>query len=195
MTDLDLANYYQLGYVWKTHGLKGEAVFVLDVNEPTIYEGLKSVFVELNGKLVPYFIEEINIQNNKAIVRLEDVKTLEGAETLVGNALYLPLSGLPKLAENQFYYHDIVGYQVVDGKLGALGEVANVYEMAHQDLLALHYVAPEKMQPVEVLIPITDEIVTGASHTTREVYVNLPEGLLEVYANNSGEETDETDDD
>lgn len=187
---MDIESCYQLGYVLKTHGVQGEVTFVLDVDEPEIYKGLESVFIEINGKLVPFFIDNIQIQKNKAIVKLEDINSLQKAQNLVGNELFLPLENLPELEEDQFYYHEIVEYLVVDEKLGNLGKITNVYEMPHQDLIAMQY------QEKEVLIPITDEIVTGIDHQKKELYVTLPDGLLEIYltdtASDEVEEEEET---
>jgi 16S rRNA processing protein RimM len=183
---MDIESCYQLGYVLKTHGVQGEVTFVLDVDEPEIYSGLESVFIEINGKLVPFFIDNIQVLKEKAIVRLEDVNSLQKAQNLVGNGLYLPLENLPELEADQFYYHEIVDYQVIDEKLGSLGKITNVYEMPHQDLIAMQY------QGKEVLIPITDEIVTGIDNKKKELYVELPDGLLEIYlTDTASDEVDE----
>ena len=48
---------YQLGNVVKTHGLRGELVIFLDVDHPELYQEMESVLVDMNGKLVPFFIE------------------------------------------------------------------------------------------------------------------------------------------
>jgi 16S rRNA processing protein RimM len=104
----------------------------------------------------------------------------------VGNALFLPLNKLPQLAEDQFYYHEIIGYRLVDAALGALGEVTDVYELPQQAVIAMNY------QGKEVLVPISDEIVLKANHTRKELEVNLPEGLLDIYlADSAGTPDDE----
>lgn len=184
---------YLLGYIVKTHGTKGELNIHLDVDYPEDYEEMDSVFVEIKGELVPYFFESVNLQKqSKAIVRFEDVDTIERAQLLVGSALYLPIESLEELEEGQFYYHDIPGYQIIDQQRGVLGIVGAIYTPGSQDLIAMEY------QGNEVLIPIVDDIVLGADNDKKEVYVNLPEGLLEVYLDDSGEEgeeNDETDED
>ena len=173
---------YQLGYVIKTHGYKGEVVFFLDVDQPGEYSELKSVFVEINPpggspQLVPYGISQIRVNQQKALVKLAEVNSEEQAVELKGCALYLPLDHLPALPGDQFSFHEIVGYTVVDQQLGQLGTVSNVYELEHQDLLAMEY------QSKEVLIPINDELVLGVDRQARQVEVKLPDGLLDVYLN------------
>ena len=47
---------FQLGYIVKTHGIKGQVVAFFDVDFPEDYEDLESVFLEQKGRLVPFFI-------------------------------------------------------------------------------------------------------------------------------------------
>ena len=168
---------YQLGYVIKTHGLDGEVSILLDVDVPDDYHALESVFLAAKGSetLVPFFLEHIVIQQNKALVKFEDIDTIEQAEPLVKAELYLPLTSLPALSDDQYYYHEIIGFQVIDQQLGNLGTIKDVYSTAGQDLIAMDY------QGKEALIPINDNIVVGVDKAQSAVHVDLPEGLLEVY--------------
>lgn len=166
---------FQLGYVIKKHGLSGEVNVFLDVDDPSYYKDLESVFVEINKKLVPFFIKRFQIRGNKVIARFEDVETVEQADELKSCGLYLPLSFLPDLSEGQFYYHEIMGYQVVDDHLGEVGTVKDVYELPNQDLIAVDY------KGKEALIPVNDDLIGHADHDAKTLSVTLPEGLLDIY--------------
>ena len=168
---------YQLGHITKTHGVNGEMVFFLDVDDPGLYEDLDSVLIEVKGELIPYFIESIAIvKGSRAIVALEGVETIEQAERFIKANLFLPLENLDPIDDNtRFYFHEIVGYQLVDSNLGMLGTVATVYSMDTQDLIAMEY------QGHEVLVPINSDIVHTIDREKKQLQVTLPEGLLEVY--------------
>lgn len=169
-------NCFQLGYIAKVHGLHGEVGVVLDVDFPEDYEGIKHVFVEQKSRLTPYFIEHFVVShNNKVLAKFEDHDTVEDAEKLVGSALYLPLSDLENLDEDQYYYHELIGFEVSDEKLGKIGEVKVIYDLETQDLLGVDH------KGKEVLIPIQDQIVLKVDKTAKKVYCHLPEGLLEIY--------------
>ena len=78
-------NCYLLGYIVRTHGTAGNVVIYLDVDYPDDYEDLETVYIEIKGELVPYFIEDINLQKqSNAIVTFEDVDsidiTIDGAD-------------------------------------------------------------------------------------------------------------------
>lgn len=165
---------YQLGSVVKTHGLRGELLIFLDVDNPEEYLELESVFVDIDGKLVPFFIESLLPQGDRAIVALEDIETIEDAKPLTGKELYLPLSRLPKLPEGKFYFHELVGFQFYDkGKL--IGTVAHVYE------LPTHYLLHVDHQGTEVLVPAENDILKKVDLSAGIIEADLPDGLLEVY--------------
>ena len=181
---------YQLGYIVRTHGVKGQVTAFFDVDYPEDYEELESVFLLINGKLVPFFIDALDLQpNGRIILKFEDVNTIEEAERLKNIELYLPLNALPELEEDQFYFHDVIGYTVVDEQLGELGTIKEIYEMPYQDLMAMEY------QGVEVLIPVQDELVLRADKETQKLFVNLPEGLVDLYLNPTGPDPDEVETD
>ena len=166
---------FELGYIRQTHGLKGELTVIFDVDEPQEYEDLDSVFIEQKGQLVPFIVESLNIAGGKVIMKLEEVDSVVKAQTLKGSKLYLPLTLLPQLEEDTFYYHEIIGYDVHDQNKGYLGKVKTIYNLPAQDLIALDY------KNAEVLIPINEHIVLKIETETKTIITQLPEGLLEVY--------------
>lgn len=188
---MTLDETYQLGYVLKTHGLRGHLAAHFDVDDVAAYTKLKTVYLAFPSapaKLAEHKVEKVQPQSGgRVLLKLRGIDRIEEAEPLRGAQLYLPLAELPALADDQFYFHDVIGFTVVDANLGELGTVENFYELPQQDMLAMRY------QGQEVLIPVVDEIVTRADHATKQVHVNLPEGLLDVYLQPSSRDKDEPD--
>ena len=172
---MQLDEYFEIGYILKPHGLRGAVSIQMDVDDSMKYKGMESVIVKIGNNLVPFFISSIQINGGKGILHLMDINTKEDAEKLNSCPLFLPLDLLPKLGENQFYYHEVIGYKVVDQTKGELGLIENIFTGGNQDLISMKY------KDVEVLIPVTDALVSRADHEKKEVYVCLPEGLLEIY--------------
>jgi 16S rRNA processing protein RimM len=179
---MKLDQCFQLGVVLKPHGLKGELYISLDTDYPEDYQKMESVFMLQNGKLVPFFIEHIQLKNKEALVKFEDVEDKEGALSLRGNTLHLPLTDLPELTGNQFYFHEIEDFQIEDAHKGMLGKVKEVFEAGHQDLIGMEY------KGKEVLIPINDEVILDVDRNSKLLKVSLPEGLLELYLEEDNED-------
>jgi 16S rRNA processing protein RimM len=188
---MTLDETYQLGYILKTHGLRGHVAAHFDVDDVADYLKLKTVYLTLPAaptKLVEHRVEKVQHQSgNRVLLKLRGIDRIEEAEPLRGSQLYLPLAELPALEDDQFYFHDVIGFTVVDANLGELGTVENFYELPQQDMLAMRY------QGQEVLIPVVDELVSHADHEKKQVHVNLPEGLLDVYLKPSSRDKDEPD--
>lgn len=169
---------FSLGKITKPHGLKGEVTIWLDVDVPENYIGLDGLFLEIKGQLVPYIIEELQIRGKKSIVKFEDINSIEVTETIIDAEAYLPIKKLPKLKGKQFYYHEVIGYQIFDNNSQKdLGELKAIYESTGQDLFAVN------INESEVLIPIIDNFLDSVNHAEKRIHVTLPDGLLDIYLN------------
>ena len=89
---MDIDECFELGYIIKPHGLNGAVSIYLDTDFPEEYIKLESVFVNVKQKLVPFFIESIQVNGHKAIVNFEDINSLEQSEELKGCSIHLPES-------------------------------------------------------------------------------------------------------
>ncbi len=169
---------FQLGYVIKPHGLNGEVDVFLDTDYPENYIHLESVFIEIKQKLVPFFIEHIQVRQNKALIKFSEVDSLDNALELKGCTLHLPATLLAPLKGNAFYFHEVIGFDVVDNKEGLLGKAVKFYNYPGQDLMAVIYMNKE------VLIPVNDDIIKQVNRSKKQIEVALPAGLLEIYLGN-----------
>jgi 16S rRNA processing protein RimM len=172
---MQLDDHFEIGYILKPHGLNGAVNIRMDADDPIKYKGMESVIVKIGNNLVPFLISSLKINGEKGILQLQDVNSKEDADELNSCPLLLPIEQLPKLSGNQFYYHDVIGYKIVDQGKEDLGIIEHIFTEGNQDLISMKY--KEK----EVLIPITNEIVIRADHSKKVVYVKLPEGILEIY--------------
>jgi 16S rRNA processing protein RimM len=174
---------YYLGTITATYGFKGGLKIFLDVDNPLEYSELESLFVEIDKRLIPFFIKQIKLQSSKqkAVVFLEDIESIDEAQKLLKCDLYLPLYTLPKKEGKNFYFHEIIGFTIVDQTKGKLDKIKHVLDNLPQPVFQMFY------KGKEVLIPIHDDIIVEVDRTRKEIHVALPEGLLEVYLNESSQ--------
>ena len=167
---------FYLGKIAKKFSFKGEVLIYLDTDEPELYENMESVFVEFNKNLVPFFIESSSLHKNDFLrVQFEDVDSEAEADTLLGCDIYLPLSMLPKLEGNQFYFHEVIGFEIEDKRLGIFGKIVSINDSTAQPLFEV--VNGE----VEILIPMIDQFLVKIDRENKKVIMDLPEGLIEMY--------------
>jgi len=168
---------YQLGYIVKPHGLKGEVQVLIDSDNPQAYQNLESVFVQQGQQLVPFFIESISLRSEKAIVAFEDIHSIEQAAPLKGLKLFLPLAVLPELKGDEFYLHDLIGFKLIDDSdEQELGEINNVLEMGPQLTLVVVHSSGK-----ELLIPFTEELKVSLDKEQKTLLLKIADGLVDLY--------------
>jgi len=172
---MTITDCFYLGNVTKPFGYKGEVDIYLDVDEPKNYAKLDAVFMELKGQLIPYFIETIRLKNNHAVVKFQDVHT-DNVQSIIGAKLYLPLTALPKLEGNKFYYHEVLGFAMHDVNHGEIGILENVMDNGPQPIFQIKHSSGK-----EVLIPILDDFLVEVNRETRTITTHAPEGLIDFY--------------
>lgn len=171
---MNINECYCLGRVTKPWGTKGQMAIYLDVDTPDDYAGLDSAFVEQKGQLVPYFFHIDQLNGNRAIVTFEELDAAQAA-ALAGHELYLPLDLLPKLEGNRFYFHEVVGFHVVDDQWGDIGTLESVIEYPAQPLFQV------MKNGTEVLIPVIDQVIKNVDRENKTIYISAPNGLIELY--------------
>jgi 16S rRNA processing protein RimM len=167
---------FYLGKIAKKFSFKGEVLIYLDTDEPELYEDMESVFVEFNNNLVPFFIEQSSLHKNDFLkTKFEDVNNEEEADDIMGCEIYLPLSMLPKLEGNKFYYHEVIGFEIEDKRLGVVGKIVSINDSAAQPLFEV------TNGTIEILIPMIDQFLVKIDRDNKKVIMDLPEGLVEMY--------------
>ena len=167
---------FYLGKIVKKYSFKGELLAKLDTDQPEIYEHLDAVFIEVNGTLIPFFIEKSQLHKSDLLrLKFDDVTDEADADALMKCDLYLPLDSLPKLDGNKFYFHEIIGYQLNDERFGPVGTIKGVNDSTAQALFEVD------RNGIEILIPMNDDFITNLDRETKTISVNTPTGLIELY--------------
>ena len=168
-------DFFNLGHISRMVGIKGEMVFFLDVDFPQRYKNLKSVFIEVNNQLLPFFILRIQIKKNTAVVQLEGIDSYNKAEELVKSELFLPLSLLPSLKGKEFYFHEIIGYKVIDKTFGDIGLVESILDFPQQSIFQI------KKEYKEILVPVNEDFIIKIDRENKILEINAPPGLIDIY--------------
>jgi len=167
---------FYLGKIAKKFSFKGEVLLYLDTDEPEIYENLESVFVEINKSLVPFFILKSQLHKGKFLrIRFEDIENEEDADRIIGCEAYLPLSMLPKLEGTQFYFHEVIGFDVLDTRLGNIGKITGINDSGAQAIFEI------EKNGIEILVPLIDDFIIALDRANKTITLETPEGLVDLY--------------
>lgn len=172
---MNINEAFYIGYITKTRGLKGEMQLFFEFED---YDELDMdvLFLEINKKLVPYFVDSIKLQNNStAYLNLEDIDHVDKAKELIKKKVYLPKDKMPERDPDDFRYTDLVGYLVVDEEEGEIGQIIDVKEFPQQFIATVDFVGNELM------FPLSEDLILGIDEEEQVIEVELPEGLIDLY--------------
>jgi 16S rRNA processing protein RimM len=167
---------FYLGKIVKKYSFKGELLAKLDTDQPQLYENIESLFLDINNRLIPYFVITSRLHKSNLLrLKLEDVNTESDANELLRKEVYLPLDLLPKLDGKAFYYHEIIGYEIWEKSFGKIGVLKGVNDQSAQALFEI------EINDHEILIPIHDEFIINIDREKKIITVKTPPGLIDLY--------------
>jgi 16S rRNA processing protein RimM len=174
MEILGKENLTRLGFVNKTSGFKGALSCTTDVAHPEKLLSKKFLFLILEGLPVPFAIESIDMKGDDIIVKFEDVDSEADAKKLLRKEVYTEKSR-GKKKKDIFSWFDLVNFSVVDNVSGEIGIITEVLEYPMQMIAKCIH------NEQEILFPLNDDIVLDIDDAEKKIFVELPDGLLDIY--------------
>jgi len=174
--------FYTIGYIRRVIGLKGEMGIKLDVDDPNRYNGIKKLELEKDGQHSVINLVQAKVRNGELVIRTATITTPETAKKLVGSTVVLPLEQLPDIGDKRFYFHEVPGFKVIDNVHGDLGVVKEVMERIMQPVLVI------KQGFTEILIPLLPDTILKVDRERKELHVQSPPGLVDIYLEKNDEE-------
>ena len=170
-----MTEYFKIGKLVSTFGLKGELVLKHNLGKKTSLKGLGAIFLEeRKERFIPWFVESSKIKNEEEIyLKLEGVSTREQAIRLTQKEVWLPEADFKKFSAKSSPIN-LLGFEIVEDEK-PLGKIVEVIEQPHQLLCRID------RNGKEALIPLHEETIIKIDHKKQRVIVSLPPGLLEIY--------------
>ena len=168
-------HYFKIGKLAASFGLKGELILQHNLGKKTAFKGLESVFIEEKKEsFLPYFIESVKLKSEDEVyLKLEGIDTVETARKMTPKEVWLTEADFKKFADKSAPIA-LLGFNIIHDDED-LGEILEVIEQPHQVLCTI------LLNGKEALIPIHEESLEKVDIKNRRVYVNLPDGLLDIY--------------
>ena len=162
---------YKIGKLGKAHGVKGEISFLFDDD---VFDRTDADYLvlDIDDIMVPFFIEEYRFKtDDNALIKFEGIDTQERARELTGCDVYFPRE-LAESDEEHLSWAAIRGFELIDANTGkSAGRIASVDDATINILFELEN---------GKLIPASEELITNVDTKKQQIFINLPEGILEL---------------
>jgi 16S rRNA processing protein RimM len=167
-------HFIKIGTITKPHGINGEMILRFDgqfVNE--LEEG-EPLFVELDGSLVPFFIETIRGGDDMAFVKLEFISSDTERLRLRGNAVFVNANSISTIVSIKQDGVSYTGWVLRDERSSFSGIIREYISEKDNPLFIL------EKDGKDYYIPLQEEFILKIDHKKKIILMDLPEGLLDI---------------
>ncbi|MBK6777457.1 MAG: 16S rRNA processing protein RimM [Flavobacteriales bacterium] len=168
---MDRDSLHRLGRLGKPWGHQGDLCVHLETVEPEEIQHAGSLFVDIEGQLVPFFFTKLRDKGRELLIKFDEIEDPQAASVLVGRDIYAPPGHLADGSDESWDPEEFIGCIVMDDEHGELGEVTGLEGTDENPVLVVLH--GEK----EVLIPVTDDIIIGLDPEQNIIQVRTPAGL------------------
>ncbi len=156
----------------KTRGLRGCVKALSFLESSDILCGLDFIYLESkSGQKSRYEIKKINLSGKLLFLELKGISDIDAAQALIGSKLLLPRDLLGALAEDEYYWSDIIGLEAYTPEGCHLGRIESIFPTGSNDV----YVC--RGDNGEFLIPAIADAIVRIDLVSRRITVKLLEGL------------------
>ncbi len=164
-------DFLQVGKIVNTHALQGEVKVISnsDFKEDRFKKGSQLV-IDFNGDHIEVTVATHRVHKGADLLKFKHLNSINDVEKFKGCALLVSADELDELDENEFYYFEIIGCQVVTTDDEVIGEIL---ETGANDVWVV-----KRPGQKDALIPYIEDVVKSVDIESKKVTINVLEGLL-----------------
>jgi len=127
---------FLVGTVFKLHGYKGDVNIYNDDDIPFNFSSIKYFLIDLDNNLIPFFVDRVrSTKPNIILVKFKDINSEKEAKNILKKAVFLPNELSLVENNNEFPEKQLLGFTIIDVKMGALGEITYINSQTAQQLI------------------------------------------------------------
>ena len=163
-----------LGRITKISGYEGAVTVKLEKTFTEDIPHLESVFLEIDGRPVPFFISGSEYSGADILkLSFEGYESVEKVSEFIGCRIFLTSgrSERPQIDE----IRNLTGYVVLDQDDSLIGTITDIIQNPGQWLLSI--VSTTKR---EILIPFHDDFIVSIDDNKKIIVMEIPDGLTDI---------------
>jgi len=135
------SQFIQVGKLGRPKGTKGLLRFHSFLNDDRDINKFKEFFLENKE---PITIKLVSFDKKSPLVTLNNFIDRNAIEKFVNQKVYLERNKLEPTQENEFYFHELEGLDVLNSTEEIVGKVSSVVNFGAGDLLEIHFIKSQK---------------------------------------------------
>lgn len=176
---MNSAEYLHVGRLVGTHGIRGEVRVLSDTDFPELRFAPGAHLLLMHRDLpdpLPLTVEKCRPHKKAFLVKFREWGNINDAEPYKGGQLAVPRSDEAPVQEDEgeFYFHHIIGCEVVTTDGDHLGQVKEILQLPANDVWV---VRPKGKKGKELLLPFIKDVVKEVDTENRRITIQWMEGL------------------
>jgi 16S rRNA processing protein RimM len=171
------ADAIEVGRIADAWGIKGWFKVLPYSADPEALFSSKRWFLLPTEKGVKTFVgiaslsvKEAKMHSDSVVACADGVLDRNAAEALRGARIFVSRSSFPAAADNEYYWVDLIGLNVINRQDEALGTVRELLSTGPQTVLVLEYFSDDKVQ--ERMIPFVSAYVDSVDIASKVIRVD-----------------------
>jgi len=163
-----------LGKITKIHGYEGAVTIRLEKDFPDNIPEMESVFIETDGRPVPFFIDFSEQPDLSTLrIRFAGYNSAEKVKEFVGCNLYLTEAAISAMPVETS--QGLIEYEVVSDEDISLGIITDIIENPGQLLLNII-----SRSGKSILLPLHEDLIKEIDTENKIIRMIIPEGISDI---------------
>lgn len=168
-----MEQYFEIGKITGTHGIRGTMRVFPTTEDPSRFERLKEIIVEIRGKRETFHIQKVAFHKQFVLLTVKEITDINVAELYKNGRILIPDAMAIPLGEDEYYNRDLYGLKVVTEEGEELGEITEIFPTGSNDV----YVVKKDGKGKELLLPAIKDCIKNVDLENSVMTVKLLEGL------------------
>lgn len=168
-----MEQYFEIGKITGTHGIRGTMRVFPTTEDPSRFERLKEIIVEIRGKRETFHIQKVAFHKQFVLLTVKEITDINVAELYKNGRILIPDAMAIPLGEDEYYKRDLYGLKVVTEEGEELGEITEIFPTGSNDV----YVVKKDGKGKELLLPAIKDCIKNVDLENGVMTVKLLEGL------------------
>lgn len=166
-----MVDYFEIGHISNTHGLKGEMKVRPFTENKKRYEELKKILINIKDEYREYEVESVRYQKDVVLLKLKGVDDIDAAEKLKNHYISIQREDAKKLQNNEYFIADLIGSEIFESEV-LIGVLDDIFTAGASDV----YVIKRKGKK-DLLLPALKSIIKKVDVENKRIDVEIPRGL------------------
>lgn len=169
-----MEDFFQIGVISSTHGIKGEVKVFPTTDEVNRFKKLKEVYLDTGKERLILHPESVKFFKQFVILKFKEFNDINEIEQYRNKSLLVDKEHAVKLKKDEYFIADLIGLKVMTDEGEQLGILKDVLQTGANDVYIV-----ETSEGKEVLLPAIKECVLKVDVEAGEVLVHIMPGLLD----------------